>query len=202
MFIPPDHDIYTAHKNSVKNITLTNIIKVLSSYKLCTGVENKIVKKSSAPHSVRHNIKHCNTSLNKRNVYFRPDLCHIIFKNKQKCIICEKFDNSCISKGNEISKRQSIMLSTPAKLNAPISKTSSERLKLTIQSFRIENKELKEKVMELQQELSKSSLKVSENLGEDLTSIMAGADQRDIPPFMKFFWEEQQKYIKCSSRGI
>ena len=35
------------------------------------------------------------------------------------------------------------MLSTPAKLNAPISKTSSERLKLTIQSFRIENKELK-----------------------------------------------------------
>ena len=56
--------------------------------------------------------------------------------------------------------------------------------------------------MELQQELSKSSLKVSENLGEDLTSIMAGADQRDIPPFMKFFWEEQQKYIKYSSRGI
>ena len=53
------------------------------------------------------------------------------------------------------------MLSTPAKLNAPISKTSSERLKLTIQSFRIENKKLKEKVMELQQELWKSSLKVS-----------------------------------------
>ena len=88
----------------------------------------------------------------------------------------------------KISKRQSIMLSTPAKLNVPISKTSSERLKLTIQSFRIEKKELKEKVMELQQELSKrNSLKVSGNLGEDLTSIMAGADQRDIPAFMKFF---------------
>ena len=56
--------------------------------------------------------------------------------------------------------------------------------------------------MELQQKLSKSSLKVSGNLGEDLTSTMAGTDQRDIPPFMKFFWEEQQKYIKCSSRGI
>ena len=46
-------------------------------------------------------------------------------------------------------KRQSIMLSTPAKLNAPISKTTSERLKLTIQSFRIENKELKEKVKKI-----------------------------------------------------
>ena len=41
--------------------------------------------------------------------------------------------------------------------------------------------------MELQQELSKSFLKVSENLGEDLTFTMAFADQRDIPPFMNFF---------------
>ena len=88
------------------------------------------------------------------------------------------------------------MLSTPAKLNAPISKTSSERLKVTIQSFRIENKELKEKVMELQQELSKSSFKVSENLGEDLASIMAGADQRYIPPFYKVFLERTTEVYK------
>ena len=87
-------------------------------------------------------------------------------------------------------------------MHAPISKTPSECLKLTIQSFRLENKEFKEKVMHFQQEVPKSSLKVSENLGEGLTSIMAGTDKRDIPTFMKYFWEEQQKYIKCSSRGI
>ena len=136
------------------------------------------------------------------NIYFRPDPCHILVKNEQKCKIYQKFDNSCISEASKISKRQSIMLSTPAKLNAQIWKTSSERLKLTIQSFKIENKELKEKVMELQQELSKSSLKVSLNLGEDLTFIMTAADQLDIPPFMIFFWKKQQKYLKCSSRGI
>ena len=113
--------------------------------------KNEIAKKSSTSHTVPHNIKHCNTSLNKPNIYFRPDLCHNIVKNEQKCKICQKFDNYCISKENKISKRQSIMLSTPAKLNAPISKTSFERLKLTIQSFRIENKELKEKVTEFQQ---------------------------------------------------
>ena len=56
--------------------------------------------------------------------------------------------------------------------------------------------------MELQQELSESSLKVSKNLGEDVTSIMAGGDQSDIPSFMTFFSEDQQKYIECSSRGI
>ena len=133
LFIPPDHEIYTTCKNSVKNITLTNLIKVLSSYGLWTGVENEIAKKSSTPDTVPHNIKHCNTSLNKPNIYFCPDLCHILVKNEQKCKICQKFDNSCISKANKISERQSIMLSTPVKLNAPISKTSSERLKLTIQ---------------------------------------------------------------------
>ena len=68
------------------------------------------------------------------------------------------------------------MLSTPAKLNAPISKTSSERLKLTIQSFRIENKELKEKVVKPQQELSKLSLKILENLGEDRKIAVRSAE--------------------------
>lgn len=67
----------------------------------------------------------------------------------------------------------------------------------------MENKKLKEKATELQQELSNSSFKNSENLGEDLNSIKASADQREIPHLLRsFFWEEQQKYIKCSSRGI
>ena len=70
LLIPPDHDIYTIYKNSVKNITLTSLIKILSSYKLCNSVENEIAKKSSTPHTVLHNIKHCNTSLNTPNIYF------------------------------------------------------------------------------------------------------------------------------------
>ena len=110
----------TPHINSVKNITLTNLIKLLSSYKLCTGVENETAKKFSTPHTVPHSIKHCNTSLNNPNICFRPDFCHILVKNEEKYKICEKFDNSSISKANKISKRQSIMFSTPAKLNASI----------------------------------------------------------------------------------
>ena len=45
LFIPPGHEIYTTYKNSVKNITITNVIKVLSSHKLCSGAENEIAKK-------------------------------------------------------------------------------------------------------------------------------------------------------------
>ena len=69
-----------------------------------------------------------------------------------------KICNSCIPEANKISKRQSI-LSTPAKLNATISKTLSERLRLTIQNFRIGKEDLKEKVMDLQQESQNDPLK-------------------------------------------
>ena len=50
--------------------------------------------------------------------------------------------------------------------------------------------------MRLQKELSKSSLKISENLVEDLTSIMAGADQHDIPTFNEVFLERTAEVYK------
>ena len=45
-------------------------------------------------------------------------------------------------------------------------------------------------------------MEVSAELGGDMVTIMSGADQSKISPFMKFFWEEQQKYLKSSSTGI
>ena len=50
---------------------------------------------------------------------------------------------------------------TPAKTNAPISQTSSEGLKLIIQTYQMRNKELKMKLGQLQEEISKASLPVS-----------------------------------------
>ena len=31
---------------------------------------------------------------------------------------------------------------------------------------------------------------------------MSGADKNNIPPFMKMFWEEQQKYVSLSKKGV
>ena len=49
---------------------------------------------------------------------------------------------------------------TPAKTNAPILQTSSEGLKLIIQTYQMRNKELKMKLGQLQEEISKASLPV------------------------------------------
>ena len=61
---------------------------------------------------------------------------------------------------------------TPAKTNTPISQTSSERLKLTIQTYQMRNKELKIKLEQLREEILKASLPVSSDLSNDFKSII------------------------------
>ena len=56
-------------------------------------------------------------------------------------------------------------------------------------------KELKMKLGQLQEEISKASLPVSVDLSNDFKSIIFETDQRKISPFMRLFWEEQQKYL-------
>ena len=85
-------------------------------------------------------------------------------------------------------------MAIPLKPKAPISHTSPERIKVTIQSYRIEN------TKNLQQEISKSSMKVDDGLSADLIKIMSNVDKSEVSPFMKFFWEEQQKYLNVSCK--
>ena len=89
----------------------------------------------------------------------------------------------------------------PAKTNAPISQTSSECLKLTIQTYWMRNKEIKRKLGQLQEEISKACFPVSADLSIDFKSIILETDQRKISPFMSLFWEEQPKYLHSSQNN-
>ena len=71
---------------------------------------------------------------------------------------------------------------TPVKSNAPISQTSSEHLKLTIQTYQMTNKKLKMKPGQLQEKISKASSPVSADLSNDFKSIILETDQRKIYP--------------------
>ena len=56
-------------------------------------------------------------------------------------------------------------------------------------------KELKMKLVQLQEQISKAFLPVSADLSNDFKSIIFETDQREISPFIKLFWEEEQKYL-------
>ena len=62
-------------------------------------------------------------------------------------------------------------------------------------------KELKMKLRHLQEEISKASLPVSADLSNDFKSVILETDQRKISPFMRLFWEEQQKYLQSSQNN-
>ena len=90
----------------------------------------------------------------------------------------------------------------PLKLNAPLTLVSHERIKNTLQSYRIENKQLSEENEKLQKLIEKSAVKTTTSLDQDLKCIISNADPAKISPFMKFFWGEQQKYLQSSSTGV
>ena len=99
-------------------------------------------------------------------------------------------------------KRKLENIATPAKPNAPIANTSREKLKLTIQTFRLENKELKSEIENLNKLIQNNNVAVDVSLSQDLCDIMSNATQTEVQPFMKFYWEEQQKYLKASRNGV
>ena len=51
-------------------------------------------------------------------------------------------------------------------------------------------------------EIEKASKPVVKNLIEGLFKIFSNLDNNSIAPFMKLFWEEQQKYINCHLRPV
>ena len=136
---------------------------------------------------------------------------------KQRCSQLEFFRaDDCVlllsSEKNDRCKSQSIKILAeksqkdsehyvPAKLHAQISKTDPARVKLTLQNQRLECKELRQRIEEMKSSLEKCSYPVSSELNNDLVTIFAESNQ-EIPPFMKLFWEEQQKYLKMSPTGI
>ena len=67
----------------------------------------------------------------------------LIDKPNECCQNSKKFEGNAIpTTKKKLLKRKGNSI-TPAKTNAPISQTSSERLKLTIQTYQMRNKELK-----------------------------------------------------------
>ena len=67
---------------------------------------------------------------------------------------------------------------TPAKTNAPISQTSPECLKLTIQTYQLKIQNLIMKLGQRQEEITKASLPVSADLNNDFTSVILETDQK------------------------
>ena len=127
--------------------------------------------------------------------YLRAKYCSLLVLDGKPCSACGLCNMKLVYKTNRKTKH----LNEPAKLNAPVKFTSPERLKLTMQHQRLQCKQLKQQIEDMNTSLEKHSRQVSPELDEDFTTLFSGVNQKEVPPFMKLFWEEQQKYIRASS---
>ena len=90
------------------------------------------------------------------------------------------------------------VLTAPARLNAPVRFTSPDKSKLTLQQKRSKCKQLEREIFNMRKALDSDSKKVSSKLSSAFQKLFAPFNEKEIPPFMKLFWEEQQKYITLS----
>ena len=99
------------------------------------------------------------------------------------------------------ANRKKANLDQPVKLYAPVTRTNPVKLKLALQEHRLQYKQLESELAITRTALELNSEKVSPELGADFVSLFSGCDQKDVPPFMKLFGEEKQKYVQSSSKS-
>ena len=145
--LPVDHEIYFENRRSMKNVTLSNLIKLLECQQICSGLDHKVAVKASF-----QLLKHCAAEKFSlfgdephqpltETVFFRPPSCEVMLSAviDNKCNECFRFQNKETKKFEKINKDELL----PAKPNAPISNTNPAKIKLALQEYRLENKALK-----------------------------------------------------------
>ena len=108
------------------------------------------------------------------NKFYRLPL-FILLSSNETYTKCLNFEPNKVTQIKKMTAKQSATNLIPAKSKSPIWKLSNERLKVTLQHYRIENKASKLKIDELLLEFERSSMKVSAELSEDLVFIVSNA---------------------------
>lgn len=72
-------------------------------------------------------------------------------------------------------------------LYAPVSKTTPQRIKATLQIQRLKCAELEKQLNDKRCEIEKSSISIDNGLSKDITTFLSNSSE-NIIPFMNLFW--------------
>ena len=194
-FLLDDHELYLKYLRSMQNVTLSMLVKDLEAYTFCDGVNP-----SEMTSKLYHHIVPLNPDLDlddseqfPHKEYWRSKNCLLISDNP----VCESCKEYLLSRSG-CRKAKERRQSKPAHINAPVSKTDPERIKLTLQGQRLRCAELEKQLNEMHSELEKTNIQVD----HDFSKILNSGNDADITPFMKLFWEQQKKLFCSSSKGV
>lgn len=188
--LPDDHVLYKKHYRSVRNITISELLKNITHLNLCPGVHD-MKSKDLISHIVPCDIDtQVEYELPFQTIgYERSKDCLVLHEEDRICLNCEKIHQ----KHKKFQKAKSY---TPVHPNTPLSKTNPEQIIMELKEQRKEVKELRNKLTKMENEIKlNSSVIVDEELGQDIFRIMDDNSESmsSISPFMKLFWEQQKK---------
>ena len=106
----------------------------------------------------------------------------LLIKTVGACETCCNFKK--LYKRKEKGKLQQI--NEPACLNAPLSNTHPNRVKLALQVERAKTSKMKTEMEQIKNEIAKSAASIGDDLSADIESIMS-QNVSNISPFMQLF---------------
>ena len=132
--LPKDNFLYEKYQRTMRNVTVSLLLKEIKTYIFCEGFSNKIEPSQSIEHTIPQKVNL--TSLldggpTEVKKYFRARDCSIFLNhsspNEKK--ICDRCDKLEAKEEKERVKKEK-KNNTPAKRNAPLSKTHRHRVEL------------------------------------------------------------------------
>ena len=189
--LPKDHIIYEQH-STLEKIFLSDLLKLVAPYKVCKGVGSSV--EPSKIHSVPLEVTESVAAEDSSIVMRRSPECFLLSADETytKCSKYEKQFFAKLEKSNAYNK-------IPAKPQAPHSTTNPQKLILGLkQRLEAEKRENRRLQRESIEKHGISSSQFGSGLESLITNAMT-ANQENLTPFVKLFWEEQTKYNSMGS---
>ena len=111
----------------------------------------------------------------------------IVIPEYTVCEVCMKHQKN-IEKSNSRMQKN---INKHAHLNAPLSNTHPNRVKLALQEERMKSSKLLSEVERMKKEIKTNGIHLDQDLSNDIETIMSENSQT-VSPFMRLFWEQQK----------
>lgn len=137
--LPDDHILYTEHLRSMKNIKLSDLVEELTQgYIVYPGIEQSEMNSNIIHHVIPKSVDpltcdHHEAQNFAYKEYWRSRKCQLLVQSVEHCPSCREQSYT----GERARQAKQRRISQPAHLYAPVSKTTPERLKLTLREQRL-----------------------------------------------------------------
>ena len=150
-FLPEDHPVYMDCRRTVRNVSISRLVKDLEdNYSVCCGVDVQEFTGKLFHHVVptSEEADEEDSTVPTQGLLESKQLLDCVW-NIRTCVWCLYEYTSCIASVKKAKDRQPLK---PAHLNAPVSKTDPERIKLTLQHQRLRCHELEQELNNMRQD--------------------------------------------------